>query len=460
VEPARAASEGSCTSKFKSFDCRLTKDNCSPGYFPWWGFTLLGCDCDCRTCPDYRRPRWGNRVNFVCGGEPRCTAGENRSCITYDCWEYKGERYAYSYTEVGFFCEGKDRPPCDDSRCPSCVTRAECDDHDPCTSNECKHDVCVNTPIEGCRTCTTPAECDDNDPCTTDECNGGICANRAVEGCRTCTAPADCDDADACTANQCDGGVCMNPTIDGCVPCTTVADCDDKDACTSDSCTNGTCSHQPIPNCPMANCTDGADNDDDGQIDCTDSDCANDPACTTEICGNCVDDDGDGLVDYEDGDCCDSTSHLVLRKISLHTKPGVAQNKLRIKARYARQAPAGFDPRLQGTTLLLADNEGNFLCQDIPFKSDPAWAAMGVFKFRDKTGLMANGLRNATFRIQRKKNDRLLFGTEGEEMQYRSPSSKVVTVTVRVGTHCTQTTATLKTMKGVKSGSALLFKKP
>lgn len=370
-------------------------------------------------------------------------------------------RYAYSYSSGAFFCDGKDAPPCDDAACPSCVTRAECDDNDPCTSDECRRGVCTNTPVEGCRTCTTPAGCDDNDPCTTDECQDGICVNRAIEGCRRCDVPSDCDDADDCTDDQCNGGVCMNPTIEGCVPCTTVADCDDGDPCTSDACTNGACSHEPIPNCPMGNCSDGTDNDGDGRIDCSDSDCANDPACTGEMCGNCVDDDGDGLVDYEDGDCCDDTSTLVLSEMLLRaTAPQVGKNTLRIKARYASQPPAGFDPGLQGTTLLLADDQGNFLCQAIPFKSDPVWTAKGVFKFRDETGLMSNGLREATFRIQREKSAHPLFTTEGEGMQYRSPSGKVVTVTVRVGTQCSQTTATLKTKRGVKNRSALFFRKP
>jgi hypothetical protein len=237
-EPARETSEGSCTSKFKlrRFDCLLTKNSCSNGYFPWWGLGLSGCSCDCRVCPDYRRPRWGNGVHFVCGGEPICskTFEGPPICITRDCREYKGTRYAYSYTDGGaFFCDGKNAPPCDDSRCPSCVTRAECDDNNPCTSDECKHGICSNTPIEGCRTCTTPADCDDNNPCTTDECNDGICANRVIEGCRTCEVPADCDDGDACTANQCNGGVCMNPIIDGCRTCELPADCDDGDDCTA-----------------------------------------------------------------------------------------------------------------------------------------------------------------------------------------------------------------------------------
>ncbi|BCR05040.1 hypothetical protein DESUT3_21090 [Desulfuromonas versatilis] len=53
-------------------------------------------------------------------------------------------------------------------------------------------------------------------------------------------------------------------------------------------------------------CTDQADNDGDGQIDCADSDCAGSAACATsepEICFNGIDDDNDGLTDCLDSDC-------------------------------------------------------------------------------------------------------------------------------------------------------------
>lgn len=53
-------------------------------------------------------------------------------------------------------------------------------------------------------------------------------------------------------------------------------------------------------------CSNGSDDDGDGQIDCMDLDCASDPACqaTEETqCSNGVDDDGDGLVDCADNDC-------------------------------------------------------------------------------------------------------------------------------------------------------------
>ncbi len=47
-------------------------------------------------------------------------------------------------------------------------------------------------------------------------------------------------------------------------------------------------------------CTDGADNDGDGLIDCEDDDCVD--ACM-EDCSDKVDNDGDGLVDCDDDEC-------------------------------------------------------------------------------------------------------------------------------------------------------------
>ena len=50
-------------------------------------------------------------------------------------------------------------------------------------------------------------------------------------------------------------------------------------------------------------CTDGLDNDGDGDIDCADSDCADLMVCTETDCENGIDDEGDGLTDCQDPDC-------------------------------------------------------------------------------------------------------------------------------------------------------------
>ena len=59
------------------------------------------------------------------------------------------------------------------------------------------------------------------------------------------------------------------------------------------------------------NCTDGVDNDEDGDIDCDDGDCFEEPACTVaaygmpfeEECDDGIDNDSDGLTDCADADC-------------------------------------------------------------------------------------------------------------------------------------------------------------
>tara|TARA_Y100000310_G_scaffold333762_1_gene411970 strand:+ start:220 stop:2175 length:1956 start_codon:yes stop_codon:yes gene_type:complete len=49
-------------------------------------------------------------------------------------------------------------------------------------------------------------------------------------------------------------------------------------------------------------CSDGIDDDGDGEIDCGDSDCVGDSACV-EICDDGIDNDGDSLIDCLDSDC-------------------------------------------------------------------------------------------------------------------------------------------------------------
>ena len=60
---------------------------------------------------------------------------------------------------------------------------------------------------------------------------------------------------------------------------------------------------------PIEICNNSVDDDGDGAIDCNDTDCAADPACSgtpTEDCSNGVDDDGDGQIDCADADCSSS----------------------------------------------------------------------------------------------------------------------------------------------------------
>ncbi len=108
--------------------------------------------------------------------------------------------------------------------------------------------------------------CDDGDLCTVgDICSGGVCVSS-------------CDDLDPCTMDRCDSGtgLCVNDPI---VPCCSDGSCDpgeDQCSCSAD------CGLPPVTE---TDCTDGIDEDCDGDTDCGDTDCSGDPDCV--ILGRC-----------------------------------------------------------------------------------------------------------------------------------------------------------------------------
>jgi len=63
--------------------------------------------------------------------------------------------------------------------------------------------------------------------------------------------------------------------------CLNNVDCQDRNQCTSDSCVEGECVFQEIDGCAQSeiSCTDGIDNDTDGEPDCDDSECFTHEAC-------------------------------------------------------------------------------------------------------------------------------------------------------------------------------------
>jgi hypothetical protein len=252
-------------------------------------------------------------------------------------------------------------------------------------------------------------------------------------------------------------GSCQLTTIAGCRPCKTAADCDDGNACTTDVCAAGVCQARPIAGCGVELCNDGIDNDGDGKIDCQDEDCAKDPACVhapVEICGDCIDNDGDGLVDYEDPDCCGSTDALTLRRLAMRMRPQAGRNTLRLRGGYAALQTRTFDPASDGVSLQIADHSGQVYCHTIPLASKPGWLKHGVFRFRDKTGSAADGLRRVRFKIR--KDGRVVVRAVGRKMSYRTPTGTDLTVTLRVGNQCLQATPTLRSGKP-KVGTRITF---
>jgi hypothetical protein len=108
-----------------------------------------------------------------------------------------------------------------------CKVAADCDDGNPCTTEDCLIGHCS-------KTSNTTACADDKDPCTADICAVGLCTHPDNKLCE-CKKDADCaDDKNVCTDDHC--------TANKCEHLANTAPCDDKDTCTTDTCANKACS--------------------------------------------------------------------------------------------------------------------------------------------------------------------------------------------------------------------------
>ena len=198
-----------------------------------------------------------------------------------------------------------------------CAVDADCDDGDPCTQDVCTAGTCDNIPQanccgngicesgEDCDTCSsdcpstsggTPGQCGNDvcepsfgEDCTScsQDCNGkqnGKQSNRYCCGAGGGTNPIDCSDP-RCTGagNTCgdvSGGTCCGDLV-----------CDPGEECSCEL----DCGAAPGSE---TSCTDGVDNDCDGDIDCADADCSGDPACAGCSLGQV----GDSCA--ADAECC------------------------------------------------------------------------------------------------------------------------------------------------------------
>jgi hypothetical protein len=167
------------------------------------------------------------------------------------------------------------------------------------------------------------------------------------------------------------------------------------------------------------------------------------PSCQPrEICGNCIDDDGDGLVDAEDPDCCGQPVALDLRKLRIRMASGkVSGNRLRMKARAGSFSTADFDPMNQDTSIQISDASGQLFCQTVGARN---WKhpRRRLFRFRDKAGSYAGGLKKGNFRMKR--NGKILFRTRGKKVAIHGTNGQNVLVTLRVGNQCAQSQMSLR----------------
>ena len=140
-----------------------------------------------------------------------------------------------------------------------------------------------------------------------------------------CTQQEQCGNGVIEAGEQCDGNNFAGATCQtfgftgGALRCTPQCQVD-TNGCSStaaENCTNGQdddrdgqtdCSDQDCLSNPACGgqpeqCTNGVDDDRDGQTDCSDVDCSSDPACSgsnEEVCDNGTDDDGNFLCDCQD----------------------------------------------------------------------------------------------------------------------------------------------------------------
>ena len=114
--------------------------------------------------------------------------------------------------------------------------------------------------------------------CDLTECTDGATFNDCI--CASCAADSFCLNPDNCMLD----GAC-DPYNEGCL----CADCADHPSCASGW---------------IEDCTNDADDNGNGLVDCADVQCASQPACL-EDCGNGTDDDGNGATDCDDSQCFD-----------------------------------------------------------------------------------------------------------------------------------------------------------
>ena len=117
-----------------------------------------------------------------------------------------------------------------DDFCPVCMTDADCDDDNACTTDVCDlagGSGCINTDTTPAGECCNPANgslttIDDGDDCTDDVCDaatGQVSNDPSAAGTM-------CDDGNGCTFDdQCDGAGACGGTDTNTAACTTIDDC-------------------------------------------------------------------------------------------------------------------------------------------------------------------------------------------------------------------------------------------
>jgi WD40 repeat protein len=145
---------------------------------------------------------------------------------------------------------------------PGCSVPADCDDSNECTIDGCAGGVCQHTPVS------------DETPC---DAESGICCDGSCDT-DACWINSDCDDRDFCS--QTDTCINSGTCTAACVISFPACNFSQDDECCGPACDHSNDLDCPTPTCvPTHNkekgprCSDGIDNDCDGDIDGADPDC-------------------------------------------------------------------------------------------------------------------------------------------------------------------------------------------
>lgn len=410
----------------------------------------------------------------------------------------------------GDFCNGIER--CEGGECLDGAP-IPCEDGDPCTLDVCIADVgCSHAELlcpPDCAGLTDGARCADGTVCTVgDSCNAGVCSPGP---------PPPCPDRDACTSASCDpvlGCVYTEEFVSGpCVPdCSgTVADftrCPgDGDLCTIDACLpsadfsldqcidglllfrqcsdgdvcNGAewcssvlgCQAGPALDCDdgeicngtetcdvAAGCQPGAPLPDgeacDDGLSCTTSDACSSGSCVgqTVTDTDCSDGNPATADQCREGFGCLNCYALGIRRLKFKfAVPGKANGRL--KARATVDLPAGLAVLPASETMeIIIDADGNESYRATLPAGSLDQASEGRFRFRDKSGSLANGLRRV--RLRERKDSRLNWSWASAGLSIDVPLAASVTLQLLLGDDCFLATVPCTT----KSGGRALSCKP
>ncbi|MCD4739678.1 hypothetical protein K8R43_00645 [archaeon] len=237
----------------------------------------------------------------VCSGGTMCTNSRITQCKSGDNCCPSG-------------CNSIIDSDCGSSPSSGCQSDSECDDANPCTSDECENEVCYfndKSDDSSCGTdkiccdgscgyivCSSDSDCDDSDSGTDDDCVypgkcNAYCTNTGSGGCTNECSPEGmfCDGTTWINCSYCDTDECLD-------------ECSPQYNCAEQNSSSGNCWCE-CGDYTLGNeddvdggCSDSLDNDCDGDTNCDDSDCASDPYCA----GGCSNNGESCLLD---GDCCD-----------------------------------------------------------------------------------------------------------------------------------------------------------